>query len=359
MSEVGPNATCIFIPDISGFTSFVQSTEIEHSGHLISELLEILIDHNALDLQLAEIEGDALFYYKHASIPTTQDLVAQARKMYLAFHRHLRYYEAHRICRCGACQTAHKLQLKFIVHAGPIDFVKIKDVVKPHGTSVIAAHRLLKNSIDSDEYLLLSEDVTGPAFKDEELTWKRGEEQLDVGRMGYYFAELGKWQSELMDPQVATEQSNDSRLLLQLENQIEAEPMRIFELLTNFRHRMKWSKGAKDIEYEPDRVNRIGAKHVCVFDQTKIEFETIHKDEGSGALVYGERTDALPGFKYVDTYFVVHADQQTSRLEVRLYGKSGFWGRVLTPVIRRKLGSGIRSQIAELKKLAETTPEIA
>ena len=54
----------LFLPDISGFTNFVQTTEVEHSQHVISELLEVLIRANTEDLQLAEIEGDALFFSK-------------------------------------------------------------------------------------------------------------------------------------------------------------------------------------------------------------------------------------------------------------------------------------------------------
>ena len=53
----------LFIPDISGFTNFVQTTEVEHSQHVIAELLEILIDANANEFQLAEVEGDALFFF--------------------------------------------------------------------------------------------------------------------------------------------------------------------------------------------------------------------------------------------------------------------------------------------------------
>jgi len=51
----------LFIPDISGFTKFVQTTEVEHSQHVISELLEVLISANTQELKLAEIEGDAFF----------------------------------------------------------------------------------------------------------------------------------------------------------------------------------------------------------------------------------------------------------------------------------------------------------
>ena len=46
----------LFLPDISGFTEFVQTTEINHSQHVISELLDILADANTQNLQLAEVE---------------------------------------------------------------------------------------------------------------------------------------------------------------------------------------------------------------------------------------------------------------------------------------------------------------
>jgi len=54
----------LFIPDISGFTHFIQNTEAEHSQHVISELLEVLINANTQNLKLAEVEGDALFFIK-------------------------------------------------------------------------------------------------------------------------------------------------------------------------------------------------------------------------------------------------------------------------------------------------------
>ena len=38
--------TLLFVPDISGFTRFVNETEISHSRHIIAELLETLIDAN-------------------------------------------------------------------------------------------------------------------------------------------------------------------------------------------------------------------------------------------------------------------------------------------------------------------------
>ena len=58
------NRGLLFIPDISGFTRFVNEVEIEHSRFIIQQLLETLIRANDSNLQISEIEGDAILFYK-------------------------------------------------------------------------------------------------------------------------------------------------------------------------------------------------------------------------------------------------------------------------------------------------------
>ena len=53
----------LFIPDISGFTKFVNETEIEHSRIIIEELLENIINSNKMGLHVSEVEGDAVLFY--------------------------------------------------------------------------------------------------------------------------------------------------------------------------------------------------------------------------------------------------------------------------------------------------------
>ena len=45
MSQADYN-TLFFLPDISGFTQFINTTEVTHAKHIISELLELLINEN-------------------------------------------------------------------------------------------------------------------------------------------------------------------------------------------------------------------------------------------------------------------------------------------------------------------------
>jgi len=150
----------LFIPDISGFTHFVHNTEIAHSQHVISELLEVLVNANTQNLKLAEVEGDALFFYKENEIPSQEKLLAQIETMFTAFYSHLRMLEKNRICPCNACATASDLQLKIIKHSGDLQFITVQEKKKPFGRWVIEVYRLLKNSINSENYALLSDSVS-------------------------------------------------------------------------------------------------------------------------------------------------------------------------------------------------------
>ena len=199
----------IFLPDISGFTEFVNHTEIDHSRHIIRELLELLIDEEELGLSLAEVEGDALFFYSYQKIPSPKALFAQAKKMFQAFHQHLLKYEHQRICQCGACSTAGQLSLKFISHAGPLEFIQIKDQRKPFGKEVISAHRLMKNDVPSDEYLLLSEGLLNSWEKQwsspSELTEATSSSTYDFGPVSYHYYTLEDWKKNLSLPDTRIE----------------------------------------------------------------------------------------------------------------------------------------------------------
>ncbi len=83
--------TLLFIPDISGYTNFINAVEIDHSTHIITELLEIIISANILDLKISEIEGDAVFFYRIGQEPSFEEIIAQAENMFTKFHQHLKF----------------------------------------------------------------------------------------------------------------------------------------------------------------------------------------------------------------------------------------------------------------------------
>ena len=74
------NRGLLFIPDISGFSRFVNEVEIEHSRFIIQQLLEVLIRANDSGLQISEIEGDAILFYKFGEPVELRALYTTGRK---------------------------------------------------------------------------------------------------------------------------------------------------------------------------------------------------------------------------------------------------------------------------------------
>ncbi|MBB3181288.1 DUF2652 domain-containing protein [Variovorax sp. Sphag1AA] len=198
----GISNVLFFIPDIGGFTRFVTETEISHSQHIISELLELLVDSNEIGLEVSEFEGDAVLFFCTAP-HTLQELLAQAKRMYLNFHMHLREREKGRVCQCGACTRMHQLTLKFIAHSGPASTMDVKGHSKFIGRSVIVAHRLLKNSVSVPEYLLVTQealDQLGGKLPTP-VTFESGSNRYDdLGEVAYRHHSMTSYLDELTAP---------------------------------------------------------------------------------------------------------------------------------------------------------------
>src|SRR3972149_11044194 len=53
----------LVLADISGYTSFVAATELEHAHDILTELLELILGQLTPTLTLSKLEGDAVFAY--------------------------------------------------------------------------------------------------------------------------------------------------------------------------------------------------------------------------------------------------------------------------------------------------------
>lgn len=348
----------IFLPDISGFTDFVNQTEVEHSQHIIAELLEILIDANEIDMTLAEIEGDALFYYKHKDLPSPDALIKQIRKMFILFHNHLRLYEKQRICNCGSCSTAMNLTLKFIVHTGDFNFIKVKDSEKPFGKDIILAHRLMKNNVPIDDYALISHDVfsswdvSNETVLDEELaSVKDSYTYSDAGKVDFIYMSLGPLKSYIADPpEIFFEEKVDNPLVI--EDLIDSPRQEVFELISNFDYRLLYNRELDHLEYEKGKMNRLGSKHSCILNGQFVEFETVDADFGEGKWVYGEKTVAVPFMKEASNYFILEekGNKTQLRLESHLKPKN-ILGKILLPFFKSKLRKNLANIFVDLKSV--------
>jgi hypothetical protein len=130
----------VMIPDISGFTDFVINTNMYIGKYITESLLKSIIDSNSLSLEVSEIEGDAVLFYKYGKIPSVGDTLAQIEVMYKNFKR-----EAARLSLQFAAEIP--LSLKIIVHYGAFTKYKLGRFEKLYGAPVVEAHKMLKNQI--------------------------------------------------------------------------------------------------------------------------------------------------------------------------------------------------------------------
>jgi hypothetical protein len=345
----------LFIPDISGFTQFVEATEISHSRHIIEELLEILIDADRIGLQVSEVEGDAILFYRFGEPPTAEEFFAQVRTMFVAFHSHLRLYETQRICQCGACASAHSLTLKIVAHHAAIARSRIRDHDKLFGQGVIAVHRLLKNAIAHHEYALFTDalasiwpDAVSPAWAERE----EGSNEYDLGRIDYGHVPLSPLHEQIPEPLVEDYSIPGVTAHLDSCECVIASPMdRVFGIVCDLPVRLKWRDGAKEVELLNDKVNRIGTKHRCLIDRNSPVLVTSGITRSADTITLTETDDKRTACA---VYTLRQEEQGETRVRIDFFVKNSWPVRTLFRVfLRKNLMRSFRASLENLKSYCE------
>jgi len=138
----------LVLADISGYTSFVAKTEIEHADIALSYLLETIVEKLSNLLTISKLEGDAVFaYIEESQLPEARSLLEMIDQTYLAFRDKAGSLYAHATCDCKACKAIPTLDLKFMVHHGDYVIQQIAGIKDLLGTDVNLIHRLSKNHV--------------------------------------------------------------------------------------------------------------------------------------------------------------------------------------------------------------------
>ncbi len=155
--------TFLLIADIAGYTRFMRlhRTSLIHAQEAIAKLLEAVIDAAPPTLKLAKLEGDAAFFYGECrdAEPALGYLGAATAEIYRAFHRCAAEIKLNTLCPCDGCQQVGKLKIKLVAHVGEVARQKVKHLTELAGIDVVLVHRLLKNTVPIEEYLLGTEPV--------------------------------------------------------------------------------------------------------------------------------------------------------------------------------------------------------
>jgi hypothetical protein len=311
----------ILIPDISGFTEFTTITEIDHASHIIAELLELIVESNTMGFTLAEIEGDAVLLYLKGEAPAVQDLVNQCTSIFENFHSRLMVIERDTACQCGACQSTTNLTLKFIVHFGEIKEIKVGNFVKATGVDMIIAHRLMKNSIDSDEYILLTKpciDCSKESLHANGVKWISSAQEYEaIGNVEYDYAILSDYKKQIPKPPKLKEfviiQGDDN-----LEVEINKSIFDVCQTIVNVEERSNWIGGMDELKRDPV-TERIGMGHNCLFMGMTLIMTCKHYEYSGDSATYVERVEAPEiSFDTVVTYTLSQNNDNTTHVNYNM-----------------------------------------
>ena len=263
------NKGLLFIPDISGFTRFVNETEINHSRLIIQELLEILINSNQLGLTVSEIEGDAILFYKFGKSPDLKELYKQVEKMFCEFHSHLNAYDQLRYCYCAACTSAIKLTLKVITHYGEFTGYNVKNFSKLIGKDIIVAHQLLKNDIEQHEYWLVTKSVledNNPKGLTQWMKWNSSAKQTETGEIPFHYTQLSQLKNEIAPVSYPQLELSKKVKMISVSKEYDTGIIALFHATGDHSHRARWQHGVKSVEEVNHFLPRVGMKCRCVFE---------------------------------------------------------------------------------------------
>lgn len=142
----------IIIPDISGYTEFVNSICIEAGRYITRELLSTILQANTIGMDVSEIEGDAILFYKFGKKPSLLKILKFYETMLSNFTMKLKEIEVILGYELG-------LSLKLIAHYGTFSEYTIGPFRKLYGKPIVKAHTLLKNNITSNTYVLITNAI--------------------------------------------------------------------------------------------------------------------------------------------------------------------------------------------------------
>jgi len=348
------NKGLLFIPDISGFTKFVNETEIEHSRLIIQELLELLINANQIDLEVSEIEGDAILFYKFGEPPNLQELYRQVQQMFCAFHKHLIAYDHRRYCQCKACMSAVDLSLKIITHYGEFTGYNVKHFNKLIGKDIIVAHQLLKNDIMQHEYWLVTKKLlqdNPPADFAEWMKWDSSAKQTESGEIPFHYTQLSELKNEILPEPFPQPEFSKKIKMFSVSREYETDIISLFHAAGDFNYRSRWQDGVKAVEELNHFLPRVGMRCRCILENGQTITYSSSYSYQPDKIEFSETDEKKESL----TYFILEkAGDKKTRLTLDFYLKKNIISQIIFQLHqKKKMQDSFHRSLLNLDKLAK------
>ncbi len=269
----------LVLGDITGYTSYVATTELEHSQEILTELLQLIIENFQNLLTIVKVEGDAIFACaEKSSVPVGENILDLVESTYAKFRNKVENIIYKTSCNCNACQAIPNLDLKFFIHFGEYvaqNFGGIRDLV---GTDVNLIHRLMKNQISNltgwTAYALFTEEAITEVNIPYDGLFKHEEKIEHLGSVMTYNLDLHEYYKK-------HQQKNSVRITSENADKsfsynFESSPVILWDLLTDPTSRnIENSGNVWSPVIRPNGRTGIGATNHCAHGEGELSGETI------------------------------------------------------------------------------------
>jgi len=298
------------IADISGYTSFVAKTELEHSQEILSELLELMVSRFQPTMTISKLEGDAVFAYAPEEVfVRSETLIDFIESMYVAFRDKQLSMKRATTCTCNACRNIPSLDLKFFLHCGDYIQQTVANIKELVGSDVNLIHRLTKNHVTEATgwraYMMFTEQCLNHNGLNLAGAHIQMEEYESLGKIKTFNVDLHRRYKDIAEARRIVLEEKDADFTFQID--FPTPPSVTWEWIHNPDKRNIWGGGheAWSAGDRPQGRPGVGSSNHCahgnsvstevVVDWHPFEYYTTHSfQNGKHAFTETMRFEALP-----------------------------------------------------------------
>lgn len=240
------------IADLSGYTDYLQTTELEHAEDVLADLTDTVIDQLQAVLTISKLEGDAVFAYALEGSTDATMLLDGIDNAYFAFRRRVLNIGQATTCDCNACRRIPTINLKFVAHHGQFVRREVAGTEELTGSDVVLVHRLLKNTIVDSLGIEAYAFFTDPVFDNLSVDAaalkmaRHREDYEDVGTVSGHVEDLvarWKYEQERRRDYIGSDDAEFERV-----EYFDAPPSLVWEFVTTPSKRLLWEVGLTDLD---------------------------------------------------------------------------------------------------------------
>lgn len=325
----------LLIADITGYTQFLTSSEMDHANPILQSLLGVLLEQIGDPLNFWKTEGDAVLAYStRQDFPSGETFLTICEAIYNAFTQRRQDIIANTTCPCQACANVGKLDLKIIAHHGKFDEMQLGPTKDISGPDVILVHRMTKTDVTERtgirSYALFSE-AAAQAMNISDIMEPFSQDFDHFGEVKMKVYDLAKsWEKMRAGRERDFLEEHDG--IWTMRYHFDAPKGVVWEAIVAPEHKVKWTAGVTDIRME-NPLGRLGpgSGYHCAHGMADFFFRVTDWEPFeyfSTRMIHPAR----PEISFQDTYHLTETDTGT---EVR-YTKG-----IATDA------NGVRSEVAE------------